>query len=897
MDAQLTQTSVECTDPSGLLPDVQAILSRRLPLKNLHWKSPTRPVRSIESLHIDLVPAEHVPDEQTVPKDATPAGPVAHRRHQIPGLRQTPYLKIYLLRCDDNETYKASSRKLLREWIKTHAATQQAGGAPGTQDNHDAFEWLILHVLQDGDSSEKTASTSKWPGRGPTSVLEKIKADFNGSSKPAVDRVAQLRLPKAGKAHDPSELIDQLNDLVDKIKYAILASFDLRVGQYEEDIREKDSQRNLPGWNFCTFFILKEGLARGFENMGLLEDALAGYDELALGLETAIGEYLSGTSDQHGGVFLSHSEDRKQKAEQALEAIIKRSKADDDGDSSDDNDGIGITLGLDEEHFPLDSTKKPYRDMILANNISIFDFRTYVFSRQLTLLLRAAGAPFLRDKESASNQKSGQKAKVENLTLLAEVCERATELIGVAARTLRSDLERALADTAVEADDATKKVVIDNIVSAWTYAACSQILSQTATPALILPESSLRQAKNSSDASEVAAEAAEPRPNVPRRLSSLQSSAAAPGRSMKHGAPSDVQSTAVPAPKSGSEDLASGRGEICQLARGALEGIGKRPGWLGKWENLDLLFDDSTALSGDLEEVSLDNDDVQTTEKPSLDSSPAYRLAGIELPVLRHALSSRKKFNRLYEELTDQMFRHYVAASRRRSAQAAMSEIAVLRFRQEDYSTAASFFHQLVPFYADSHWLMLEGTILELYARCLKELKQNEEYVRIVLRLLSRYASYTQSTLTKRQKMTVALTSPSVRSAVHPYIEDLLQASTGLQKECAVPLTDFFGDIEVDPEIRHYEDKDGFQLLLRLRFFLDKDIKIGSLKIRLVNGTGPLSNEVWLEHLEDVLIKSSSTKLLIGSSVSDKDTIVRDCNIWLIVGVDNVAGEVFRGQN
>ena len=34
----------------------------------------------------------------------------------------------------------------------------------------------------------------------------------------------------------------------------------------------------------------------------------------------------------------------------------------------------------------LSSSKKPYRDLILANSISVFDFRTYVLSRQSELL-------------------------------------------------------------------------------------------------------------------------------------------------------------------------------------------------------------------------------------------------------------------------------------------------------------------------------------------------------------------------------------------------------------------------------------------------------------------------------------------------------------------------------
>ena len=34
----------------------------------------------------------------------------------------------------------------------------------------------------------------------------------------------------------------------------------------------------------------------------------------------------------------------------------------------------------------LDPSKKPYRDLIIANTISIFDFRIYVLSRQCELL-------------------------------------------------------------------------------------------------------------------------------------------------------------------------------------------------------------------------------------------------------------------------------------------------------------------------------------------------------------------------------------------------------------------------------------------------------------------------------------------------------------------------------
>ena len=67
---------------------------------------------------------------------------------------------------------------------------------------------------------------------------------------------------------------------IEKMKESILASFDMQVLQIQEDTRRLDMQRHMPGWNYCTFFILKEGLAQAFEIMTLYEDALIQYDEL-----------------------------------------------------------------------------------------------------------------------------------------------------------------------------------------------------------------------------------------------------------------------------------------------------------------------------------------------------------------------------------------------------------------------------------------------------------------------------------------------------------------------------------------------------------------------------------------------------------------------------------------
>ncbi|KAJ5902123.1 hypothetical protein N7495_002651 [Penicillium taxi] len=852
--------TVEYTDPSGLFSLVQPIIESRLPLKNLHWKSPTRPVRSIESLRIGFVPAQAEESDRQSLND----GPsnVPHRRHQIPGLRQTPYLKVYLLRCDDNDTYKATARKTLRDWIKAHGSTTTSQVAGSSQEKHDAFDWLILHVVQDGDADKTPTSTSKW-GRSQTTVLEKVKADFNGTAKTAIDRVAQLRIPQVGAAKAPEQR-EQLEDLIDKMKNGVLASFDLRVAQYEEDIKEKDSQRSLPGWNFCTFFMLKEGLARGFENVGLFEDALIGYDELSAGLDAAIRDQVNGFGEQHGNTLQTSSKVWVEAAKKALESGPQT-----DAHDSDENEES--FLDMKPEDFPLTSNKIPYRDMILASEISISDFRTYIFSRQLTLLLRAARAPSLANNERTK--------KPADLILLSFICRRASEFISLAARTLRHGLEFGLA----EVENDAKTDIISNIVSSWAYSSALQVLNQTFTTNLILPEFSIHMVPRANEPPSTAAPAAPAAStadvrNVPRRSSSLISAFRPPrpvtqdmsdsvGPLARRSTLDHPQAPPILTQRTGSEQLASGRGDLLLLARRSLEEIAQRRGWAEKWNDLGLLFDKShSSGTNDMTNVSLDED---SDDKPQADGkSIQTSLVGIELPALKSALKTKQNFLSLYEDLTDHIIRHNMAASRANSAEMALADIAVLRFRQGDYETAASYFHQMAPFYGSKLWVILEGSMLELYARCLKELKRNEDYVRMMLKLLSKFAAYSQSQLSARQKALSMPLSIFEQEKLAEYVTDLFEGVSRLQKDVTTPLVDFFADLRVDPAIRLYDDKDGFQIQMSLRFLLGPEITIDSIKVRLVSAANSQNTDHWIEGSASFVVKSTATKILVDSSTT-----------------------------
>ena len=662
---------VEYTDPSGVYPLIASDLQSRLPLRTLNWNSPSRPVRSIESLYVELVPDEKnssqpqkraassagLPGQDTSSTSVVSDGrrgsesqaPKRERRHQIPGLRQTPYLKIYLLRCDDPDSYKAVARKAVREWIKAQAISQ-SNASTSNQENHDAFEWLIIHVVLPDPQGN-----SIWPTKLSATVLDKLRSDFNSSSKSSNDRVVQIPATKnlqvqgvtvsgtpSGPAREPflQESGRAWDDLVAKFKSLILASFDSRVRQYEEDIKEKGSQRSLPGWNFCTFFVLKEGLARGFESVGLVDDALMGYDELSFELLAALRDQINkAAAGEDAGLFRDHTEDLRFQAEEALATT----------DASAENPGkYHLSTSV------LDTERKPYRELILASNISAFDFRSYVFARQVSILSRiaslSAGSNPPPLKVSTNSNASGT---VDPL-VLTEICQRAVNFIASIGRTLRKDLQSAIPvdAEATESERAARFNVIENIISSWTYTSAQQILARTTEPSLshevdtfpVLgshPNSPLSPSSGSRYSGQTP---------LPPRSSSLFGRIA-PGSPSQQidNASDDGRALKSPPPNplsAGALQLAAQRGQLNLVARNALGAIGARRGWANGWKVIA-----HQETQEEMDDISLDGDlsirETKKEKRPQNNMNDA--LPGVFDNSLRSALSSEENFYSAYE--------------------------------------------------------------------------------------------------------------------------------------------------------------------------------------------------------------------------------------------------------
>lgn len=867
-----------------------------------------------------------------------PSAAAATRRHQIPGLRRTPYLKVLFVRCDDNDSYKAGVRAEVREWVKENI-TQSPSTSSSKKDtrnaaeNHDAFEWLIVHVVvpntaaatqprtsggagKDGSSETvpTKTSTSRW-GKGSSTILEKVRADFNVSSKSTTDHVAQIRI---GINDVPYDLLPRVvpavptgyteteedakvawGELMDKTKRLILSSFDMRVTQYEEDIKERDAMRNLPGWNFCTFFILKEGLARGFESVGLVEDSLVGYDELSFGLDAIIQEQAAaGSSEVPGGSLLAYTDDLKQLAQKSMTAANTGSMEFEDEESVDlQSKEANSAESFDD--IPISVFKKPYRELILANNVSIFDFRCYIFARQIALLLRQGNAMSTREelvmklKEQQESVLKGvaprapppkQTDESENLSMLAEICKRTLEFIPAVSQVMRRDVICALTDqkkqettdvkSEVEAPSAHDNLVTEvaeNIVASFAFSIAQQILAQTSTDALPIPPATA--APSTDDSSEPKASLSEPKTLAhPTRSSSLRVSTAGSRLSSipspnvfsnpanRRASVPDVQEAVdKQSRKTGMEELASRRAELYALSRNILEEAGKKRDWSNGWASAPVIGE--TGLQ-EMEEVSLDDDLPTTVETKSKDQTTQHTLAGLDSSLLRTALDNREDFYRLYEMLTDKALRHYTLANHTHSVLANMSDLAVMKYYLEDYAGAASYFLRTTPFYGESGWSLLELSMLVMYSKCLREMKRNDEYVRVVLKLLSKAATSERERIQSKGTLKLGDNDPKDHPEIDlfkGFLPDFLDAAKSFGKEVKHSLQNFFTHIELDGTPVYDDSQDSFSLTLKLRSVLADPLPVDKAMLRIATAGG--ARELWLENLESLDLKPGRNKI------------------------------------
>ncbi|KAF5021565.1 hypothetical protein F66182_6394 [Fusarium sp. NRRL 66182] len=933
-----SKVTVEYFDPHDVYKLLAPGLIPRLPLRNLNWQSHAGPLRSIDTLHVDLIQGGVEPGSTASPtlrrsgstlddgfqtqnfgshaassdnsdtQSLSSKKTVPQRRHQIPGLRRTPYLKVLLVRCDDNDTYKSSVRSEIREWIKTHVPSSSNPKRNSKQEKHDAFDYMILHVVIPNTvaatqprTSARTESASEKSGprwrTGSTPLFEKLRTDFSGMGKTAPDRVAQIRigindlpydqLPRVipavptGYSEDEHDAENAWQELVSKFKSLILTSFDSRVTQYEEDIKEKDGQRSLPGWNFCTFFILKEGLARGFESVGLVEDALVGYDELSVGLDSVINEQADqGSPTRHGGTMLSYTEELKK----VIDAALAQVSGADDEEAVDLQSNETVKEQFDE--IPISASKKAYRDKILANDVSVFDFRCYIFARQMALLLRLGNAWSSRDdllaklKEQQDSVLHGvaplapppkHTEEVENLASLGEICRRTLQFIPAVSQVMRRDILAAVAADKDDEDDSGinphLSEIMDNVVASFAFSVAQQILAQTASKALPIPPSTLAPPQNEEQKTSI------PEPKTmmhPARTSSLhvQTGPAygsrpppSPGVFPGPGMPKIGNDQEAQFLKAGLEDLAARRAELYILSRSILDGLGKKRGWSDGWKEAPIVAE----AEADFEEISLD-DQPQPDTAALDDASPLD--VGVNNNLLQTAIDSADNFYRLYEILTDKALRHYTVANHDHAVQASMADLAVLNFFLKEFGPAASYFYRATPFFGESGWTSLELSMLVMYLHCLREMKSKDDYVRVALKLLTKSCAAEKERLEQRSKRVSRIGKPEPADAMSMkgVVGNLFDLASSLSSQVKVHLSNFFTNIELAGAPEYFDNEDKCSLTINLWSLLPDDIKLDGIEVRATASESGPTKELHFSGEGDVVLHPGQNSVKVEST-------------------------------
>ncbi|KAJ1879534.1 hypothetical protein H4R99_005522 [Coemansia sp. RSA 1722] len=192
--------------------------------------------------------------------------------------------------------------------------------------------WLMIYVPGVAEMQRMSTAQGSFLSKR-TTTFDRLRSDFQTRKE---TRVVLLR-----------------NDQVESWNAAILAVRDLTVAALEDraaalgdEIRRMDANRLLPGWNYCGFFVLKERLIALHRLMGLRAEALAQYDELeALFFQLLDAQRLAWFAAFGGG----------QRGDDFTDLLHTR--------------------------------KKPYRALMVANDITIFDFRMYLFGCQCQLLV------------------------------------------------------------------------------------------------------------------------------------------------------------------------------------------------------------------------------------------------------------------------------------------------------------------------------------------------------------------------------------------------------------------------------------------------------------------------------------------------------------------------------
>lgn len=186
------------------------------------------------------------------------------------------------------------------------------------------------------------------------------------------------------------------------------------------------------------------------------------------------------------------------------------------------------------------------------------------------------------------------------------------------------------------------------------------------------------------------------------------------------------------------------------------------------------------------------------------------------------------------------------------------------------------YFGRMASTFGESGWNTVETTMLKMYAECLKKLNRKDEFIRTLLEVLAKSAASKRSlrVASKGGDDTEAVQTPNYwlnddQVNTSGVFHDLVVYSQQLPYDVNVQMAKYFNDIVVEPYVRHFDEKDGFQLRLQFRHLLEDEVDFDNAKVRLIDANSAQGKDIWLESTETAQIKKGLCRVWVSSNVSN----------------------------
>src|SRR5437667_11455601 len=129
------------------------------------------------------------------------------------------------------------------------------------------------------------------------------------------------------------------------------------------------------------------------------------------------------------------------------------------------------------------------------------------------------------------------------------------------------------------------------------------------------------------------------------------------------------------------------------LARRTIASLGRKHGWLVDMTHLGKVF--AGLGKSDFDDRS-PNGQKEETRTPNVNDMSDLTCLGLDPPLVEHAAMSEEVFNKLFETLTNQAYSYFVLASNPKSVNRTLADLALLKYQQHDYESAACYFERIV---------------------------------------------------------------------------------------------------------------------------------------------------------------------------------------------------------